>query len=102
MKNVLIRANLAGTFYGTLPSTAPIGANTWVDLHNARRIWSWASGALCCAHIAAKGLPADPNHRISPQVDVVTLRASDIIEIDSLSPEAAASLDAIPDWSADR
>jgi hypothetical protein len=72
-RNVVIRANMSGVWFGTL---VHIDAHT-VDLENAKRVWSWEGGALSCSEIAIDGITGG---KLGTPVSVTLLR-SDCFEI---------------------
>lgn len=92
---VVVRANLAGVFFGKLSSG--IGASTIV-LTDARRIWSW-EGALCCVTLAVNGVGSHGDEcMVSPVATKIIIRSDDVVEISWCSPNGIKSLSDLPAW----
>jgi uncharacterized protein DUF6948 len=90
---VIVRTYSAGCFYGRL--VARCGREAQVD--DARRIWQWR-GAASLSQLAAEGT-SDPNGCKFPAPvpsDVLT----EVIEVLLCTPQAIASIEAVPVWSA--
>ena len=54
-KRVIIRANSAGVFYGTLNEVEPVGNELQVELRDLRRLWYW-EGACSLTQLAMEGV----------------------------------------------
>ena len=76
---VTIRTFSAGVHVGTLVSQK----GKKVVLKNARRIWSWSSGALSLHEVSTRGITGG---KVSVQVDRIVL--TEAIEVISLQPSA--------------
>lgn len=90
--HVIIRGDRSGVFYGRLVSRE----GTEVRLAEARHIWYW-DGAANTAEIAMSGVSKPKNCKIvgpHPLIEIL-----DAIEVLTCTPEAVASLDAVPHWS---
>ncbi len=92
-KYVIVRTYSAGVFAGTLESRN----GREVVLTNARRIWYW-SGAASLSELAVRGT-SRPNQCKFP-VAVPRVELLEVIEILDTTPEARASIEAVPEWSA--
>lgn len=67
-KNVIVRSNMSGCWFGTLKSFD----GQSVELDGARRLWRWwAAEGVSLSGVAAKGLRADKlsDCRIDPPID---------------------------------
>ena len=93
MKYVIVRTYSAGVFAGNLESRN----GREVVLRNARRIWYWA-GAASLSELAVKGTAKPTECKFPCEVDRVELLEA--IEILDVTPEAEASIKAVPAWSA--
>lgn len=90
---VIVRTYSAGVFAGTLESRN----GREVVLTNARRIWYW-SGAASLSELAVRGTSRPQACKFPVAVSSVTL--TEVIEILDTTPEARASIEAVPEWSA--
>lgn len=90
-KKVIIRADRAGVFYGTL--AAKEGAE--VQLKDCRRIWYW-SGAASISELALHGV-ANPN-KCKFSVTVSDIAILGVIEIIPCTDEAIKSIEAVRVW----
>jgi len=94
-KKVIVRADRAGVFYGTLSEKE----GTEVELTNCRRIWYW-SGAASISELAVNGV-ANPNgckfSLVVPQM-VIT----GVIEIIPCSDKAVKSIESVAVWKISR
>ena len=90
---VIVRTYSAGVFAGTLESRN----GREVVLTNARRIWYW-SGAASLSELAVRGTSRPQECKFPVAVSSVTL--TEVIEILDTTPEARASIEAVPEWSA--
>lgn len=66
-------------------------------LYNARRLWCW-SGAASLSELAVRGT-ANPAGCKFP-VAVASVWVADVVEVLDCTPEAAASINAVPEWTA--
>ena len=92
-KYVIVRANSAGVFAGTLVSRR----RQEVVLINARRIWYWA-GAATLSQLAGDGT-SNPNACKFP-CEVPRVELLEAIEILDVTAAAQKSIKAVPVWSA--
>lgn len=92
-KHVIVRGDRSGVFYGRLVSQE----GQRVVMSECRHIWYW-DGAANTAEIAAKGVSRPKNCKIVGPVSNIEIL--DGIEVIDCTPEAVASLDAVPEWSA--
>lgn len=88
-KKVIVRANGAGVFYGTLKEKE----GNEVVLTEARRIYYW-KGASECIELAEKGCAADS--RITRPATEILIE--NVLEIHPCSEEAIHTIDAIRPW----
>ena len=92
-KKVIVRTYSAGVFYGTLISRS----GREVVLTDARRLWYWA-GAASLSELAVHGT-AKPSECKFPCV-VPSVELLEVIEILDTTPEAQASIEGVPVWTA--
>ena len=90
-KYVIVRTYSAGVFAGTLESRK----GKEVVLSNARRLWYWA-GAASLSQLAVSGTSKPAACKFPVAVPSVTL--TEAIEILDVTPEAQASIAAVPVW----
>lgn len=90
-KKVIIRADRAGVFYGTL--TQKNGNE--VELKDCRRLWYWA-GAASISEIAMKGVTRPSDCKFTVVVPCMLLL--DVIEIIPCQKEAVKCIEAVPVW----
>ena len=90
-KKVLVRADRAGVFYGTLAEKE----GDEVRLTNCRRLWYW-SGAASISQIALEGVknPGSCNFTVAVSEIVIT----GVIEIIPATEEAQKSIEAVKVW----
>ena len=93
MDFVLVRTYSAGVFSGFLESQ--VGQE--VVLKDARRIWYW-EGAASLSQLAQEGTSKPEACKFPCTVDTVKLLEA--IEILDVTPEAKASIESVPVWSA--
>ena len=92
-KYVIVRTYSAGVFAGNLKSRN----GKEVELTDARRIWYW-SGAASLSELAVHGTSRPDDCKFPVAVPSVVL--TETIEILDVTPEAEASIKAVPVWSA--
>lgn len=92
-KFVIVRTYSAGVFAGVLESRA----GQEVVMTNARRLWYW-SGAASLSELAVRGTSQPKQCKFPVAVPRVELLQA--IEILDVTPEARASIEAVPVWSA--
>ena len=90
-KYVIVRAVNAGCFAGELVSRD----GDSVVLQSARRLWYWA-GAASLSQLAVSGTSKPAACKFPVAVPSVTL--TEAIEILDVTPEAQASIAAVPVW----
>lgn len=90
-KKVIIRADRAGVFFGTL---AEKNGNE-VTMTNVRRIWYW-DGAASLSQLAVEGTKAPDNCKFTITVPRMTILG--VIEIIECSDEAIKSIEGVPEW----
>lgn len=88
---VIVRTYSAGVFAGTLETRD----GKEVVLSNARRIWYWA-GAASLSQLATSGTSRPSDCKFPVAVPRVVL--TEAIEILDVTPEAQASIAAVPEW----
>ncbi len=90
-KKVIIRADRAGVFFGTL--SAKEGDE--VQLTNARKIHYW-DGAAAVEQLSVTGSSKPSDCRITMMVDELTIMQ--VIQIIPLTKRAIINLENIPEW----
>ena len=90
-KKVIIRANRAGVFFGTLAEKA----GDEVTIINCRRIWYW-DGAASLSELALSGVTKPRECKFSVTVPSMTVLG--VIEIIPCSEQAAASITEVKEW----
>lgn len=89
-KKVIVRADRAGVFYGTL--TAKEGDE--VQLSNARKIYYW-SGANAIQQIATDGVDG-VNSKLTVSVEEITVMQ--VIEIIPCTEKSITNLENLKEW----
>lgn len=87
----IVRTNRAGVFFGKVEKKE---GNT-VTLSNARRLWYWG-GAASLSELAQYGTANVSECKFPCAVDEVEL--FDVLEIISVTDEAARSIDGVKEW----
>lgn len=90
-EKVIIRADRAGVFYGTLVEKD----GTEVELKDCRRIWYW-SGAASISELAFSGV-TNPNE-CKFSVVVPSIVITGVIEIIPCQKTAVESIESVPVW----
>lgn len=90
-KKVIIRADRAGVFFGTLKEKD--GGE--VTLTNARRLWYW-DGAASISQLAKDGTTAPNNCKFTVTVEEITILG--VIEIIPCTDKAIKSIEGVPEW----
>lgn len=88
---VIVRTYSAGVFAGLLARRE----GKEVEMTGARRLWYWA-GAASLSQLAQTGTTRPADCKFPPPVDKVVL--TEAIEILAVTPEAKASIEAVPVW----
>lgn len=90
-EKVIIRADRAGVFYGTLAEKE----GTEVELKDCRRIWYW-DGAASISELALSGVTKPYECKFS--VTVPQIVVTGVIEIIPCTEAAINSIEAVPVW----
>lgn len=90
-EKVIIRADRAGVFYGTLAEKE----GTEVELKNCRRIWYW-DGAASISELALSGVTKPNECKFSVTVPQIVVMG--VIEIIPCTDAAINSIEAVPVW----
>ena len=90
-KKVIIRANRAGVFFGTLKEKN----GTEVTLTDCRRLWYW-DGAASLSQLAVDGTCAPNNCKFT--VTVPEIAVLDVIEIIPCTEKAILSIEGVREW----
>lgn len=92
-KKVIVRADRAGVFFGTIESKK----GSEVTLRNCRRIWYW-SGAASISELAVNGTNKPRDCKFSVSVDSIAILG--VIEIIPCTDKAIKSIEAVLEWKA--
>lgn len=92
-KQCIVRAFSAGVFYGTLLKLE----NREALIADARRLWYW-QGAASLSELAVRGV-SEPDKCMFP-APVSEALVMEVIEVLPCTPEACASIEGVPVWSA--
>ena len=92
-KKVIIRADRAGVFFGTLK--AKNGSE--VTLTNCRRLWYW-DGAASISQLAVDGTSKPNNCKFTVTVGEITIIG--VIEIILCTDKAIKSIEGVKEWKA--
>lgn len=87
-KKVLIRANGAGVYFGTLEKMK----GRQVKVANVRNIWRW-TGASCLSQIANEGVTGN---KIGPVVSSMVI--NNVLQVFPLTEKAITNLENQPEW----
>lgn len=90
-RKVIIRANEAGVFFGTL--TAKDGSE--VELKDCRRLWYW-DGAASLSQLAVDGTVSPDNCRFTKTVSEIIILG--VIEIIPCTEKAIKSIESVIEW----
>lgn len=90
-KKVIVRADKAGVFYGTLSKKE----GTEVQLTNVRKLYYW-SGANAIEQIALEGVKNPENCKFTVTNEEATV--SNYIQIITCTNEAIENLESIVEW----
>ena len=94
-KKVIIRADRAGVFFGTLKQKRETPAGVEVELENSRRIWYW-SGAASLSQLATEGTKNPGDCKFTVVVPHHTVMQ--VIEIIPCTEEAIKSIESVKIW----
>ncbi len=92
-KKCIVRTYSAGVFFGTVVERDGKEAT----LTNARRLWYW-EGAASLSQLAVSGTSKPLKCKFPVPVPTVIL--TEVIEILAAEPEAIASIEGVPVWTA--
>lgn len=87
----IVRANGAGVFFGKIEKKE----GTTITMSNARRLWYW-DGACSLSELAQYGTAKPNNCKFPCAVDEIEIY--NVMEVLSVSAEAAKSIDAVKEW----
>lgn len=87
----IVRANGAGVFFGEITELK----GSTATIKNARRLWYW-SGAASLSELAEYGVARPSDCKFPCPVDEVIV--FNVIEILSVTDEAAKSIDGVKEW----
>ena len=90
-KKVIIRADRAGVFFGTLKEKN----GNEVTLSDCRRLWCWY-GAASLSHLAVEGTKDPNNCKFTIVVPTITILG--VIEIIPCTEEAVKSIEKVYVW----
>ena len=90
-KKVIIRADRAGVFFGTLKEKN----GSEVVLTDCRRIWYW-SGAASLSQLAMEGVKRPDNCKFTVVVSIIMILG--VIEIIPCTEEAIKSIESVSVW----
>lgn len=90
-KKVIIRANGAGAFFGTLKEKN----GNEVVMNNVRRLWYW-DGAASLSQLAVDGTVAPRNCKFTVTVPEMTILG--VIEIIPCTDKAIESIEGVAEW----
>lgn len=90
-KKVIIRADRAGVFFGTLKEKN----GNEVTLVNARRLWYW-DGAASLSQLAVDGTVKPGNCKFTVTVPEITILG--VIEITPCTDKAIKSIEGVTEW----
>lgn len=90
-KKVIVRADRAGVFYGTLIRKK----GSEVELKDCRRIWYW-SGAASISELALNGVRNPGDCKFSVTVGSIVILG--VIEIIPCTEKAIKCIESVPEW----
>lgn len=94
-KKVLIRADRAGVFYGTLCEIEPLGDKYQVELTDCRRIWYW-SGAASLTQMAMEGVKDPSSCKFTMWQRSIVVNG--VIEVHDCTDKAIKSIEGVTIW----
>lgn len=94
-KKVIIRADRAGVFFGTLKEKNDTPAGVEVVLENSRRLWYW-DGAASLSQMATEGVKNPRDCKFT--VVVPEHNVMQVIEIIPCAEEAVKSIEGVSIW----
>lgn len=94
-KKVIIRADRAGVFYGTLNEIESLGDKYQVELINCRRLWYW-SGAATLTQMAIEGVRNPTLCKFTMWQDSIVING--VIEVLECTDQAIKSIEEVAIW----
>lgn len=94
-KKVIVRANRAGVFFGTLKEKASTPAGVEVVLTDSRRLWYW-NGACSLSQLAVDGTTEPRDCKFT--VVVPEHNIMQVIEIIPCTDKAVESIESVKVW----
>lgn len=94
-KKVIIRADRAGVFFGTLVGKENTPAGVEVELMDCRRLWYW-DGAASLSQLAVDGVSAPEKCKFT--VVVPQMIVMQVIEIIPCTDKAIKSIENVAIW----
>lgn len=94
-RKVIIRADRAGVFFGTLVSKTDTPAGVEVEMQDSRRLWYW-DGAASLSQLAVDGTVAPQECKFT--VTVPQHVVMQVVEIIPCSDKAVKSIEAVKVW----
>lgn len=94
-EKVIIRADRAGVFYGTLNEVEQLGDKLQVELINLRRLWYWA-GAASLTQLAVEGTKEPLACKFTITMPSAVIQG--VIEVLPCSKAAIKSIEEIAPW----
>ena len=94
-KKVIIRADRAGVFFGTLVSKNDTVAGVEVELKDCRRLWYW-NGACSLSELALSGTKTPNDCKFTVTLPSITIMQ--VIEIIPCSDNAINSIEGVKIW----
>lgn len=94
-RKVIIRADRAGVFFGTLVSKTDTPAGVEVEMKDSRRLWYW-DGAASLSQLAVDGTTAPQECKFTVTVPQHVIMQ--VIEIIPCSDKAIKSIESVKVW----
>lgn len=94
-KKVIIRADRAGVFFGTLLMKKDTPAGVEVELNDCRRLWYW-DGAASLSQLAVDGVSVPDRCKFT--VVVPQMIVMQVIEIIPCTDKAIVSIEKVATW----
>lgn len=94
-KKVIIRADRAGVFFGTLMSKNDTVAGVECEIKDCRRLWYW-DGAASLSQLAVDGVSAPQKCKFT--VAVPQMIVLQVIEIIPCTDKAIKSIEEVATW----
>jgi len=94
-KQVIVRADRAGVFFGTLNEVEQNGDKYTVELLNCRRLWYW-DGAASITQLAIDGTTAPKECKFTLTEDSAVI--SGVVEMHECTDKAIKSINGVAVW----